>query len=196
MGRALPDSVVMVGPGFLTIGWQHAAVSLLLCLLYALLYPQLRERAFRLWIAGWAFSSLFGFASGSGSLQVRVVALLGAIGGSALLLGSIMDWIGWQRRLHYLWPLGLSLIGITSLGFVLAPKSVFAWWGAHLLHANVPRRRSGEVGPARQPAGHALLLGQQQGHVGVVAALHPAADVAGAAAFPRLGPAQERLGQP
>ncbi|HKO05745.1 MAG TPA: PAS domain S-box protein, partial [Candidatus Acidoferrales bacterium] len=125
----------MVSPGLLTIGWQHAAVSLLLCLVYALLYPQLRERAFRLWIAGWALSSLFGFTTGGGPLLVRALALVGAIGGSALLLGSIMEWIGWDRRLHYLWPLGLALIGMTSLGIVLAPGSVFAWWGAHLVHA-------------------------------------------------------------
>src|SRR5271170_5245334 len=125
----------MVGPGFLMIGWQHAAVSLLLCLVYGLLYPQFRERAFRLWIAGWALSSLFGFATGPGPLLVRAVALLATIAGSALLLASIMEWIGWDRRLHYLWPLGLALIGIASLGFVLAPRSVFAWWGAQMLHA-------------------------------------------------------------
>ncbi len=125
----------MAGTGLLTLGWQNAAVSLLICLLYALLYPQFREKAFRLWIAGWAFSSLFGFASNQAPLVVRAGALLAAIAGSALLLASIMEWIGSEGRLHYLWPLGLSLIGLVSLGFVLAPKSVFAWWSAHLLHA-------------------------------------------------------------
>ncbi|HMD31920.1 MAG TPA: PAS domain S-box protein [Candidatus Acidoferrales bacterium] len=125
----------MVGPGLLTIGWQHAAVSLLLCLVYALLYPQLRERAFRLWIAGWALSSLFGFTIGPETPLVRALALLAATGGSALLLGSVMEWIGWDRHLHYLWPLGLALIGMVSVGLVLAPDSVLSWWGAHLLHA-------------------------------------------------------------
>ncbi len=125
----------MAGTGLLTLGWQNAAVSLLICLLYALLYPQFREKAFRLWIVGWAFSSLFGFATNEAPLVVRAGALLAAIAGSALLLASIMEWIGWEGRLHYLWPLGLSLIGLVSLGFVVAPKSVFAWWSAHLLHA-------------------------------------------------------------
>jgi len=130
-----PDSVVMVVPGFLTIGWQLAAVSLLLCLVYALLYPQFRERAFRLWIFGWVLSSLYGFSAGTGPILWRAIALLVATAGSGLLLGSIMEWIGWDRRLHYLWPLGLALIALVSLGFVLAPQSVLAWWGAHLLHA-------------------------------------------------------------
>ena len=125
----------MVSPGFFTIGWQHAAVSLLLCLVYVLLYPQFRERAFRLWIAGWAFSSLFGFSTSTGPFLWRTLALLAATTGSALLLSSIMEWIGWDRRLHYLWPLGLALIAIVSLGFVLAPQSLMAWWSAHLLHA-------------------------------------------------------------
>ncbi len=125
----------MVGPGLLTIGWQHAAVSLLLCLIYVLLYPQLRERAFRLWVAGWTISSVFGFATGGGPMLVQALSMLAAIGGSALLLGSIMEWIGWEKRLHYLWPLGLALLGMACLGIVLAPRSVFAWWGAHLLHA-------------------------------------------------------------
>jgi PAS domain S-box-containing protein len=129
------NSVVMVGPGFLTIGWQLVAVSLLVCLVYALLYPQFRERAFRLWIAGWVLSSPFGFSAGAGPILWRVLALLAATTGSALLLGSIMEWIGWDRRLHYLWPLGLALIAIVSLGFVLEPHSLLAWWGAHLLHA-------------------------------------------------------------
>jgi len=125
----------MVGPGFLTIGWQHAAVSLLVCLVYALLYPQLRERAFRLWIAGWMLSSAFGFTAGAESPLARALGLLVATAGSALLLGSVMEWIGWDRRLHYLWPLGLALIGIVSFCMVLAPGSVFSWWGAHLLYA-------------------------------------------------------------
>ena len=125
----------MAGSGLLTLGWQNAAVSLLICLLYALLYPQFREKAFRLWIFGWAFSSLFGFATNEAPLAVRAGALLAAIAGSALLLASIMEWIGWEGRLHYLWPLGLSLIGLVLLGFVVAPRSVFSWWSAHLLHA-------------------------------------------------------------
>jgi len=125
----------MAGTGLLTLGWQHAAVSLLICLLYALLYPQFREKAFRLWIAGWAFSSLFGFATNGGPLLLREATLLAAITGAALLLASIMEWIGWEGRLHYLWPLGLSLICLVLLGFVVAPRSLFAWWSAHLLHA-------------------------------------------------------------
>jgi PAS domain S-box-containing protein len=126
----------MVATGFLTLGWQHAAVSLLMCLLYALLYPQLRERALRLWISGWAFSSLFGFATGGGPALVRALALLAATAGAALLLASIMEWIGWEGRLHYLWPLGLALIGMASLGLVVAPNSIFAWWSAQTLHAS------------------------------------------------------------
>ena len=126
----------MAGTGLLTLGWQHAAVSLLICLLYALLYPQFRERAFRLWIAGWAFSSLFGFSTAGESLLIRAATLLVATAGAALLLASIMEWIGWEGRLHYLWPLGLALIALVSLGFVLAPRSVFAWWSAHLLNAS------------------------------------------------------------
>jgi len=125
----------MAGTGLLTLGWQHAAVSLLICLLYALLYPQFREKAFRFWIAGWAFSSLFGFATNSGPLLLRAGTLLAAIAGSAMLLASIMEWIGWEGRLHYLWPLGLAIIGLVSLGFVVAPRSIVAWWSAHLVNA-------------------------------------------------------------
>ena len=125
----------MGGPGFLTLGWQFAAVSLLVCLMYALLYPQLREPWFRLWIVGWAFCSPLGFATGAGAELVRALALLTAIAGSALLLGSIMECIGWGNRLPYLWPLGVALIGLVSVGFAVAPRSVFAWWSADMLLA-------------------------------------------------------------
>ncbi len=125
----------MAATGFLKLGWQYAAVSLLICLLYALLYPQFRERWFRLWIVGWAVCSPLGFAAGGGAVPLRALALLAAIAGSALLLASIIECIGWESRLPYLWPLGVALVGMASLGFVVAPRSAFAWWSADMLLA-------------------------------------------------------------
>jgi PAS domain S-box-containing protein len=127
----------MFSSGFLTLGWQHVAVSLLFCLLYLLVYPQFRERAFRFWIAGWTLSSFFAFSAGPGPVVPRALALLAAIAGAALLLGSILEWIGLGGRLHYLWPLGVAVVSLASLGFAIAPHSPFAWWTAHLLHAGL-----------------------------------------------------------
>ena len=127
----------MFSSGFLTIGWQHVAVSLFFCLLYLLVYPQFRERAFRFWIAGWALSSFFSLSAGPGTAVPRALALLAAIVGAALLLGSILEWIGLGSRLHYLWPLGVALVSLASLGFAIAPGSAVAWWAAHLLHAGL-----------------------------------------------------------
>lgn len=125
----------MAGTGFLTLGWQYAAVSLLICLLYALLYPQFRARSFRLWMAGWVLSAPFGLAAGPGPSVLRALALIATIAGSALLLAAILEWIGWESRLRYLWPLGLALISVVALGFVIRPHSILIWAGAYLLLA-------------------------------------------------------------
>ena len=125
----------MAGTGFLTLGWQFAAVSLLMGLLYVLLYPQFRERCFQLWIAGWLLTSAFGFAGAQQPSLRHALALLASLAGSALLLAGIMEWIGWGSRLRYLWPLGLALITLVALPFVIAPRSVVAWWSAYLMLA-------------------------------------------------------------
>ena len=127
----------MFSSASLSVGWQHVAVSLLFCLLYLLVYPQFRERAFRFWIAGWALSSFFAFSATPGPAVPRALALLAAITGAALLVGSVLEWIGLGSRLHYLWPLGVALVCLASLGFAIAPQSAFAWWAAHLVHAGL-----------------------------------------------------------
>jgi len=125
----------MAGTVFLTLGWQYAAVSLLICLLYAILYPQFPERSFRLWIAGSLLSAPFGFAAARHPALIPSLALLAAIAGAGFLLAAVMEWIGWEARLRYLWPLGLGLISVAALALVIGPHSIISWWSAYLLLA-------------------------------------------------------------
>jgi PAS domain S-box-containing protein len=120
-----------------TIGWQQGAASLLLCLFYLLLYPLFTERAFRFWIGGWWLYALAAFASVEGPAAFRGAALILGMTGSVLLLASSIEWIGWGSRLHYLWPLALTLGGGLSLGLAWAPGSGFLWWAVHFFEAGL-----------------------------------------------------------
>jgi PAS domain S-box-containing protein len=119
----------MVINGLLAISLLQGAASLVFFVLYLLLYPSCRERFFRYWLAGWGFhvaaacsSGAFGLWGGQTNFFLTIELALGA---SLFMLASILQYIGRQRQLHYIWPAGVVGIAALTLGLVRAPGN--AW---------------------------------------------------------------------
>jgi PAS domain S-box-containing protein len=120
----------MVINGLTAISALHGAAALLLFLLYLLLYSSCAERFFRYWLAGWSLN-LFAVVCaltpvfGSGETQEAVGIEL-ALAASLFFFAAIFHYIGREKPLLYLWPLGalgmallaLGLTGVRYLGWV------------------------------------------------------------------------------
>ena len=115
----------------LAISVLHGAATLLLLLLYLLLFRSCRERFFRYWLIGWTLGFL---AAASpllpGHWSSPVLQSLGvelAFGSALFFLAAIFQYIGKERPLHYLWPVGALLVIVVALG--LSGIRGMAWLG-------------------------------------------------------------------
>lgn len=121
--------------GLLAISMLQGAASLLLFLLYLLLYASCPERFFRYWLAGWSLNLLAAFCTlvpGSwGGETLQSVGAELSFGASLFFLAAILQYIGRERPLLYLWPagaLGVALLAVGLTGIrVLAGVRWAAW---------------------------------------------------------------------
>src|SRR5712692_3792075 len=127
--------------GLLAISVLQGAASLLLFLLYLLLYASCPERFFRYWLAGWLLNILAAVCTlvpkswGGGSLQSVGIEL--SFGASLFFLATIFQYIGQKRALHYLWPAGALAVGIVAMGFTGIPVLAGVRWAARPAEATV-----------------------------------------------------------
>jgi two-component system NtrC family sensor kinase len=119
--------------GLLAISVLQGAASLLLFLLYLLLYPSCSERFSRYWLAGWALNTLVPICTlmprpwGGESLESVGVEL--SFGASLFFLATIFQYIGREQPLRYLWPAGALAVALLSIGLTgAAALAAVRWW--------------------------------------------------------------------
>jgi two-component system NtrC family sensor kinase len=117
--------------GLLAIAILHGAASLLLLLLYLLLLRSCPERFFRYWLIGWTLGFMAAaspFLPGHWSTQtLQSLGVELAFGSALFFLAAIFEYIGKERPLHYLWPIGAVVVIIVALG--LTGINGMAWLG-------------------------------------------------------------------
>jgi len=119
-------------PGVLAITTLQASAALVLLVLYLLLYRNLPVRFFRLWIAGWAFTTAAAAALILGLFAILprggLVAAGTSLVASALFLASVFDYVGRARQTAAIWWLGLGgLLTALWVGFHLGAAASTPW---------------------------------------------------------------------
>ena len=142
--------------GLLAIGVLQGAALLLLFLLYLLLYASCPERFFRYWLAGWSLNLLAALCAlapvvgGGGTLPSVGVEL--AIGAALFFLASVLQYIGREKPLHYMWTAGALAVAVLTLGLTGIPALGWVNWVARPVEAGLYLTAGWMLWRATEPA--------------------------------------------